>query len=115
MSIPERLRAERKGLKLTQSALANKIGVSRLLYLRFESGLRNPDALHLQNMREMGIDIWFVLTGQKQTPHLDSSKVDGTNNLTLKLVLEPGTKQDMGALSEVFQNSYHVSFTKIKD
>lgn len=67
--IGERIKSERQRLGLTPEDLAEKTGVSRSTAFNYEAGLRVPDALVLQRMqRDVGVDVMFVLLGQRGQP-----------------------------------------------
>ena len=61
----ERLRAERKRLGLSQRALAEIGGVHANAQGNYEKGARSPDAAYLTAISEAGVDVLFVLTGQR--------------------------------------------------
>lgn len=63
VQIGSRMRAERTRLGLTQKALAEQIGSSRLTILSYESGKVLPGTEMLLLLNQAGIDIQFVLTG----------------------------------------------------
>lgn len=57
------MRIERERLGLTQSALAERIGLSRKSQVNYEVGTREPDAGYLARLGELGADINFIVTG----------------------------------------------------
>ena len=67
--IHQRLREERKRLKLTQAALAEMTGLTRKTQSLYDRGERNPNTLYLQILAERGADIHYILTGQSSTTH----------------------------------------------
>lgn len=63
LGIAARLRQERERLDLTQSQLADLLGVTRFTISNYESGWRMPTADQLHAMAEAGADTSFVLSG----------------------------------------------------
>ncbi|WP_199155349.1 helix-turn-helix transcriptional regulator [Chromobacterium sp. ASV23] len=63
MSISDRLREERKRLKLTQQAAADQAGVSREMWGRYEKGDALPGGEPLLGFALAGANIQYVLTG----------------------------------------------------
>lgn len=68
--IGQRLRNERKRLKLTQAALIQKLGISKGTAVNYEAGKCSPDAAQLAKLAVIGFDVNFVVTGtsQRSTP-----------------------------------------------
>jgi len=65
MDISERLREERKRLALTQEALGEIGGVKLMAQFNYEKGNRMPDAAYLAAIAAAGVDVLYVLTGQR--------------------------------------------------
>lgn len=70
--IGERLREERVRLGLSQAALGELGGVKANAQGNYEKGDRYPDAAYLAAVSEHGVDVLYVVTGQR-TPHIASS------------------------------------------
>lgn len=72
ISIGERLREEREGLGKTQgdfAALAVQAGVpgaTRQSQARYEKGLASPSAAYLAVVAAAGVDVHYVLTGERE-------------------------------------------------
>ena len=60
-----RLKTERKRLGFNQTAFGALARVSKDAQLNYESGLRSPDAAYLAALAAHGVDVGFVLTGQR--------------------------------------------------
>lgn len=58
-----RLREEREKLHLSQTELANQLGIHRNTQARYESGQREPDAGYLEAVRAAGVDVEYVING----------------------------------------------------
>lgn len=63
----ERLRQERERLGLSQSTLAEKLGVHRNTVVRYEAGKREPAVEYLSALAELGADFGFLLSGERTT------------------------------------------------
>lgn len=72
--IGERLRVEREKLGLSQEAFGKAGGVGRKTQFNYESGERAPDALYLSLLAELGVDVHFVLTGERSNGLLSSDE-----------------------------------------
>lgn len=60
-----RLREERERLGLSQEAFGAIGGVKKLAQLKYEKGERAPDANYLAAIKKRGVDISFLLTGDR--------------------------------------------------
>lgn len=65
LSIGERLKEERERLGLSQLAFGELGGVKKLAQHNYEKGDRYPDALYLSALAKFGIDIQYVVTGER--------------------------------------------------
>ncbi len=64
-ALGNRLYEERNRLTLTQEELAQIGGVNRNTQRNYEKGERNPDAVYLMAIAAIGVDIMYVLTGNR--------------------------------------------------
>ncbi len=64
-SIGNRLRIERDRLALSQPALAEICGVGKRSQRNYEKDERLPDAAYLAAALQAGVDVVYVLTGQR--------------------------------------------------
>ncbi len=65
----ERLREERERRALNQADFGALGGVSKLTQLNYEKGYRVPDAHYLTNLRKIGVDVVYLLSGQRDMPN----------------------------------------------
>lgn len=65
--IGSRLKLERKRLKLSGEEFAQLVGVSPNSQYNYEKGVRAPDTDYLLRTAEHGVDVFFVLTGERAT------------------------------------------------
>ncbi|WP_131326397.1 helix-turn-helix domain-containing protein [Comamonas thiooxydans] len=60
----DRIRSERVRLALSQAEFAERAGVSRASQVTYEVGRSVPDLNYLNQLREIGVDTEYVLTGR---------------------------------------------------
>ncbi|PCB49887.1 hypothetical protein CJT88_06840 [Pseudomonas aeruginosa] len=65
MSLGDRLKAERERLGYTQTEFADLAGASKRSQIGWEQGRSAPDANALAAWLEEGLDVIFVLSGQR--------------------------------------------------
>lgn len=63
--IAARLRIERARLRLSARAIAESCGVSRSTHCLYEAGDRVPDARYLAAAHRIGVDVGYLLTGER--------------------------------------------------
>ena len=63
--IGDRLRAERERLGLTQPAFAEIANAKKRTLIDWEKGISSPTAVQLSALATAGVDVLFVLTGQR--------------------------------------------------
>ncbi len=68
LNFGDRLREERIRLGLNQGELANVAEVSKTTQFNYEKGERSPDAPYLAKVAAAGVDVLYVLTGQRVAP-----------------------------------------------
>lgn len=82
MSIGERLKAERERLGLNQTDFGALGGVQKQAQLKYERGDRSPDSAYLASVSEAGVDVLYVLTGQRAPlPRMTQSMTYGSANV----------------------------------
>lgn len=65
MNIGGRLKEERERLGLSQTALAQIGGVGKTTQIKYEKGSSSPDSAYLSAVSNGGLDIFYVLKGQR--------------------------------------------------
>lgn len=65
MQLGERLKTEREKLKLTQDEMAERCLTSKRSYCAYEAGETQPKSEFLKCLSDAGVDILYVLTGQR--------------------------------------------------
>lgn len=71
-----RLKEERKRLGLKQAQLAELAATTNVAQSRYESGDRSPDWGYLSAIASAGVDVLYVLTGQRDTSTLSPDEAD---------------------------------------
>ncbi|WP_134163314.1 helix-turn-helix domain-containing protein [Pseudomonas citronellolis] len=66
-SFGDRLRLERERLGLSQEALGEIGGVKKLAQINYEKGKRHPDSEYLAAIAGAGVDVLYLLTGQRSS------------------------------------------------
>lgn len=74
MTFGDRLREERKRAGMNQTDLALIGGVVKATQINYERNERWPDAAYLTKLHAAGVDIYFVLTGER-TPAATSDQL----------------------------------------
>lgn len=64
-TVGDRLIEERKRLNLNQADLGKIGGVGKTTQLNYEKGNSHPDAPYLSAIAQAGVDVLYVLTGQR--------------------------------------------------
>ncbi|MFJ7315068.1 helix-turn-helix domain-containing protein [Pseudomonas sp. NPDC098747] len=72
MGIGDRLKAERERLGFNQTDFAAKAGASKNSQYNYEKGDRSPDASYLAAVAEQGVDVLYVVTGDRRPQSTDS-------------------------------------------
>lgn len=65
MTMGERLKEERQRIGMNQTVLAEKCGVTKNTQLAYEKGDRNPDTSYLAAAAAQGVDVLYLITGQR--------------------------------------------------
>jgi len=65
MTMGERLKEERLRIGVNQTVLAEKCGVTKNTQLAYEKGERNPDTAYLAAAVSLGVDVLYLITGQR--------------------------------------------------
>lgn len=72
MTIGERLKEERNRVGANQTVFAEQCGVTKNTQLAYEKGERSPDANYLAAASTAGIDVLYVVTGERKPQPADS-------------------------------------------
>ncbi|WGW43511.1 helix-turn-helix transcriptional regulator [Pseudomonas aeruginosa] len=66
MTIGERLKEERNRVGANQTVFAEQCGVTKNTQLAYEKGERSPDANYLAAAAAAGVDVQYVVTGERR-------------------------------------------------
>ncbi|WIE52389.1 helix-turn-helix transcriptional regulator [Pseudomonas sp. GM17] len=72
MGIGDRLKEERERLGFNQTEFAAKAGASKNSQYNYEKGERSPDASYLAAVAERGVDVLYVVTGERKPTMAES-------------------------------------------
>lgn len=65
MGVADRFKSERERLALTQPRVAELTGVGKTTVINWEKALSSPTAVQLSALSEVGLDVLYVVTGQR--------------------------------------------------
>lgn len=65
MSFFERLKEERKRLKLKQAEFAAAAGVTAQSQIQYEKGRMRPSSDYMEAIARTGVDVAYILTGER--------------------------------------------------
>ena len=72
LNIGDRLKEERIRLGLNQAEFGAVAGVTKTTQFNYEKGARSPDSAYLAAIAATGVDVLYVLTGQR-TPEPEAA------------------------------------------
>lgn len=98
--IGSRIREERERLRLTQRAFGEIGGVEPNAQGKYESGERWPKADYLEAVARKGVDVLYVLTGQRLAPPLDQLHEDEVRLLGHYRALPPVARQALLGMTD---------------
>ena len=70
----ERLKQERQRLCMNQDDFAEVGGVKKRAQISYEKDERSPDAAYLSALLKIGVDVWYVMTGNASSATLSSDE-----------------------------------------
>jgi transcriptional regulator with XRE-family HTH domain len=76
LNIGERLKEERVRLGFNQADFAAFAGVAKTSQFNYEKGERSPDAAYLAAVAERGVDVLYVVTGERKPTPADCFTTD---------------------------------------
>ncbi len=100
VTIGERLRLERERTRLNQTAFGELAGVQRNTQANYESDQRTPDAAYLSALIPHGVDVWFVLTGERFPATADTISGPAARLLEIFGALSPEAKTALLGVAE---------------
>lgn len=112
-TIGERLKLERERLFFTQEKLAEYGGVLKRSQVNYEKGDRFPDAKYLEGVAKAGVDVLYVLTGQRSGPSAADVPVQQLHSSALQIEETPAG-YDLGPSKEAPQRNDRDELTKMQ-
>ncbi|MEO1820434.1 helix-turn-helix transcriptional regulator [Pseudomonas sp.] len=74
LMIGDRLKSERERLGITQPVLAAQAGTKKGTVINWEKGASSPTAVQLEALAVLGVDVLYVVTGEKSPLAMNSDE-----------------------------------------
>lgn len=102
MTIGERLKEERSRLGMNQTDIGALGGVGKTTQINYEKGNGVPDARYLAAVAEKGVDVLYVITGQRKP--LENTQLPATlaGFVELLVGLEPEDLEVLRRTAQAF-------------
>lgn len=100
----ERLRQERSRLGLSQKDFAALFGKKNMAVMRYEKGERVMGQDDLESLYAAGVDVYYLITGERTRPDLLSD--EAKELLKLWDVVEPNQRETLMTLVRNFAESF---------
>lgn len=100
----ERLRQERSRLGLSQKDFAALFGKKNMAVMRYEKGERVMGQDDLEALHAAGVDVYYLITGERNQPDLLSD--EAKKLLTLWDSVEPSQRDTLMTLVRNFAESF---------
>ena len=107
MNLGDRLREERERLGYTQPAFAEVAGAKKHAQINWEKGAAFPNAAALEAWSKVGLDVLYVVTGQRSQPVPAQALLPEGDRILLDnfhaapAQVQAGVKTALGAFSNV--------------
>lgn len=102
--IGDRIREERERLRLSQTAFGEIGGVKANAQGKYESGERFPGADYLAAVADRGVDVLYVVTGERKPTTADSIPADEAQLLEHYRSLPAAVKVSVANLATTLAN-----------
>lgn len=120
MTVGKRLVEERTRLEMSQEALAGEGGVTKRAQIRYEQDERSPDVDYLQGIAKGGVDVGYVITGERRLPVHGSEReqamlIKAIEDVAHKAGLAlpaGGAEQVVHLVRDAYQGAYDVESQK---
>lgn len=100
----ERIRQERSRLGLSQSEFATLINKQKMAVFRYEKGERVMGQDDLEALHTAGVDVYYLITGERTQPDLLSD--EAKELLKLWDTVEPSQRETLMTLVRNFADSF---------
>jgi transcriptional regulator with XRE-family HTH domain len=112
MAIGVRLKEERARLKLSQTDLGAAGGVGKTTQINYEKGVGSPDATYLAAVAEKGVDVLYVVTGERKPQLADSINADSAEFLEVYWRVNDTDRQLLLRMASAFATAAGLSGKK---
>ncbi|NMY95614.1 helix-turn-helix domain-containing protein [Pseudomonas proteolytica] len=115
MNIGERLKEERVRLGFNQAEFAAFAGVAKTSQFNYEKGERSPDADYLAAVSAQGVDILYVVTGERKRQAADSISDDASELLQVYEQVVDADRQILLRMASAFASTADSSGKKVSN
>lgn len=105
MGIGDRLKEERERLGFSQTEFAAVAGASKNSQYNYEKGDRSPDADYLAAIADRGVDVLYVVTGERTRQAADSISDDASAFLQVYEQVDDADRQVLLRMASAFANA----------
>ncbi len=105
MTMGERLKEERQRIGVNQTVLAEKCGVTKNTQLAYEKGDRNPDTSYLAHAASLGVDILYLVTGERKPVLADSISAEVAQFLKVYQRVKAADREVLFRMVSAFANA----------
>lgn len=102
MGICDRLKEERERLGFSQTEFAAVAGASKNSQYNYEKGERSPDAVYLAAVAGKGVDILYVVTGERKPQLVDSISPEATEFLEVYFKIDKADRDVLLRMATAF-------------
>lgn len=102
MTISVRLKEERARLKLSQTDLGAVGGVGKTTQINYEKGVGSPDATYLAAVAELGVDILYVVTGERKPQLAETISADAAEFLYIYEHVDTADREVLRRMASAF-------------
>lgn len=108
MSLGDRLKEERVRLGYSQPKFAELVGASKRTQIGWEQGRSSPPGDALSIWANEGMDVTFVVTGEKREVEIDRNRVRVATEAVLEALDEAGRRLPPKAIAELILAAYEL-------
>lgn len=112
MTIGDRLKEERARLGLSQTDLGAAGGVGKTTQINYEKGSGSPDAKYLAAVEPLGVDVLYVLTGERKPLPADSISTQAAEFLKVFQHVSEADRDVLFRMAWAFAKSTSPDWTK---
>lgn len=102
MGIGDRLKEERERLGFSQTEFSAVAGASKNTQYNYEKGDRSPDAVYLAAVAGKGVDILYVVTGERKPQLIDSINPEAAEFLEVYFKIDKADRDVLLRMAAAF-------------